>query len=54
MLKHQSVFKFVIGEGLTEDDVLKGRPIMLPDPASMDMSFATDVQLDPAPVKWIE
>ena len=54
MLKHHSVFKLVSREELTEDDVLRGRPIMLPDPASMDMSFATDVQLDPAPVKWIE
>lgn len=53
-LKHSSVPKIVLKEELQEKDVLMGYPSMLPDNKRLNLSYALECDLKPAPSYWVE
>ena len=53
-LRHSSVPKVVLNEELDREDVLMGYPPMLPNSRRLDLSYAVDCELKPAPTYWVE
>lgn len=51
-IKHESVLKIINNETLTEDDVLREYPIMLPDNRKMSLDYSVDVNLNNKPILW--
>ena len=53
-LRHSSVPKVILNEELDREDVLMGYPPMLPNSRRLDLSYAVDCELKPAPTYWVE
>ena len=53
VLKHSSVTKVILEEPLDDEDVLKEYPPMLPNSNRLDLSYALECELLPAPNYWI-
>ncbi|MBR6438839.1 MAG: DEAD/DEAH box helicase family protein [Bacteroidales bacterium] len=53
-LKHSSIPKVILKEKLDREDVLIGYPSMLPCGKRLDLSYAIDCELTPAPIYWIK
>ena len=53
-IKHASVPKFILKDSLNKDDVLVDYPPMLPNSSHLDLSYALECKLKPAPNYWIE
>ena len=53
VLRHSSLPKVILKEALSEEDVLKEYPKMLPDSNRLDLSYALECELLPAPNYWI-
>lgn len=53
VLRHSSVPKVILKEPLDDEDVLKGYPPMLPNSNRLDLSYALECELLPAPNYWI-
>ena len=51
-LKHESVLKIINNEPLSDVDVLREYPVMLPDNRKMDLSYSIDVNLINRPILW--
>ena len=54
MLKHSSVPKMLLREELDEIDFLAGYPPMLPNTKLLDLSYAIECELKPAPTFWFD
>jgi superfamily II DNA or RNA helicase len=54
LLKHSSVPKIILGEEIDEKDILKRYPPMLPNTKLLDLSYAVDCKIPPAPNFWVE
>ncbi len=53
-IKHSSVPKVILKEDLNDDDILDGYPPMLPNSSKLDLSYAVDIDIEPAPQYWID
>ena len=53
-LKHSSISKVILKEELGGEDVLMGYPPMLPNSKRLDLSYAVECDIKPAPVYWVE
>ena len=53
-LKHSSIPKVILKEELGGEDVLMGYPPMLPNSKRLDLSYAVECDIKPAPVYWVE
>ena len=53
-LRHSSLPKYILKEVIDEDDALNGYPSMLPNCNNLDLSYAIEVKLNPAPIYWPE
>lgn len=53
-LKHSSVPKVILKENIDVNDILTNYPPMLPDSSLLDVSYALDCKLNPAPKYWTE
>ena len=53
-LKHSSVPKIILREKLNGEDVLMGYPPMLPDSNNLNLSYAVECELKPAPKYWVK
>jgi hypothetical protein len=53
-VKHSSVPKVILKESLSEEDVLNVYPPMLPNSKNLDLSYAIDCEIEPAPKYWID
>lgn len=53
-LKHSSIPKVILKEEIGGEDVLMGYPPMLPNSKRLDLSYALEVNLKPAPLYWVE
>lgn len=53
-LKHSSVPKVVLKENVDSNDVLSDYPAMLPDSSMLNVSYALDCKIKPAPKYWTE
>lgn len=53
-LKHSSVPKIILKEKLNGEDVLMGYPTMLPNSNHLNLSYAVECELKPAPIYWIK
>ena len=53
-LKHSSIYKVILKEELGGEDVLMGYPPMLPNSKRLDLSYAVECDIKPAPVYWVE
>lgn len=53
-LKHSSIPKIILKEELQGEDVLMGYPPMLPDSKRLNLSYALECDLKPAPSYWVE
>lgn len=54
MLRHSSVPKVILEEEIDEKDILEGYPPMLPNTKLLDLSYAVDCEIPPAPNFWVE
>ena len=54
LIKHESVLKLIIGEALTEADVLVGYPQMLPDHRRLSLNYSIDCEVANPPCMWME
>ena len=52
LLKHSSVPKVLLGEELDGNDYLVGYPPMLPNTKLLDLSYAVECKIKPAPAFW--
>lgn len=53
-IKHESVFKIILGEPLGEHDRLKERPSMLPSAHNLDLSYCVECTIPEVPDIWGE
>jgi len=53
-LKHSSIPKIILKAELTADDELRGYPPMLPNSNHLDLSYALECSITPAPIYWIK
>ena len=53
-LKHSSIPRVILKEDLGGDDVLLGYPPMLPNSKLLDLSYAVECDINPAPLYWVE
>lgn len=53
-LKHSSVPKIILREKLNGEDVLMGYPPMLPDSNHLNLSYAVECEIKPAPNYWVK
>lgn len=53
-LKHSSIPRVILKEDLGGDDVLLGYPPMLPNSKQLDLSYAVECDIKPAPLYWVE
>lgn len=53
-VKHSSVPKTILKENLGEEDFLIEYPPMLPNSKNLDLSYAIDCEIEPAPTYWID
>ena len=54
VLKHSSVPKVILKEALNADDVLTSYPPMLPNSKVLNLSYAIECELPPAPSYWVK
>ena len=54
MLKHSSVPKVILKEALNGDDVITSYPPMLPNSKVLNLSYAIECELPPAPTYWVK
>lgn len=53
-LRHSSIPKIILKEALTADDKLQDYPTMLPNSQHLDLSYALNCPLKPAPIYWVK
>ena len=53
-LKHSSIPKVILKEEISGEDVLMGYPPMLPNSKRLDLSYAIEGDIKPAPLYWVE
>ena len=54
VLRHSSVLKVIMDEEIDDNDILEGYPPMLPNTKLLDLSYAVDCEIPPAPEFWVE
>ena len=52
-INHESIFKMINGETLTNDDFLVGYPQMLPDQSRLSLKYAVDIDVTEYPNLWV-